>query len=70
MKKALERFKEVFFYPPVRHYKMPRPDIVIPRYPAPGSEPIDHKENRHDYKTAYRDSIHSIRYDEDIHHQL
>lgn len=46
----------------VRWYRLPDTDYRPYRYPAPGSEPIDHKENRMDYKIAYRDSIHSIRY--------
>ena len=32
------------------------------RYPAPGSEPINHELHEVDYKTAYRDSVHNIRH--------
>ena len=37
-------------------------NVRYPRYPAPGSEPINHSIHASDYKTAYRDSIHHIRF--------
>ena len=44
---------------------MPKPDIRYPRYPSPASEPINHDDAHIDYKTAFRDSIHMIRYTEE-----
>lgn len=32
------------------------------RYPAVASEPVDHEANSSDFKTAYRESIHFVRY--------
>ncbi|KRX01721.1 hypothetical protein PPERSA_01591 [Pseudocohnilembus persalinus] len=58
--------EEVIFTPAVRRYKMPNPRVKYVRYPSPASEPINHDENQMDYKTAFRDSIHQIRYHKDL----
>ena len=42
-------------------------EVKVPRYPAPGSEPISSMFNptiEYDYKTSYRDSHYNIRYEE------
>jgi len=62
MKTAFNRFKEVFFHPSVRWYKLPNSDVRVNRYPAPANEPHEKALRQTDYKTAYRDSIHTIRY--------
>ena len=49
----------------VRWYKLPNPEYHQFRYPSPGSEPIFHNVNNVDYKASYRDSTHSIRYDDE-----
>jgi len=62
MRTAVDRLWDVVMSPSIRWYRMPKPEIRLPRYPAPGSEPINHEMNHFDYKTAYRDSTHSIRH--------
>lgn len=62
---ALARFKEVFFHPSVRWYTLPNKDVRVNRYPAPGSEPHEKELRQFSYKTAYRDSIHTIRWTND-----
>lgn len=66
MKKALERFNEIIFNPAIRWYVLPKPHVRRSRYPAPASEPINRDENQIDYKTAFRDSPHNIRYNNEI----
>lgn len=39
------------------------------RYPSPASERMNNEEKGFDYKTAYRDSVYHIRYDEENHIQ-
>jgi len=51
----------------VRRYKPPKPGARVYRFPSPGSEPANLEYNEIGYKTAYRDSIHNIRYNVDIH---
>lgn len=47
----------------VRWYNLPNPEYRQFRYPSPGSEPIFHSLNDINYKAAYRESAHYIRYD-------
>ncbi len=49
----------------VRWYNLPNPEYRLYRYPSPGSEPIFHSLNNVDYKASYRDSTHSIRYEDE-----
>ncbi|KAL4441410.1 hypothetical protein ABPG74_013705 [Tetrahymena malaccensis] len=67
MRKALERFNEIIFNPAIRWYQLPKPTVRRTRYPAPGSEPINREVHQIDYKTAFRDSPHNIRYHHEIH---
>lgn len=47
----------------MRWYNLPNPEYRQFRYPSPGSEPIFHSLNDVNYKVAYRESPHHIRYD-------
>lgn len=53
----------------LRPYKNvgPRGGSRLTRYPSPGNEPVSEGETQLNYKTAYRDSPHHIRYNVDIH---
>lgn len=51
----------------VRRYFLPKANARIYRYPSPGSEPANLEFNQIDYKTAYRDSTHNIRYNVNLH---
>lgn len=68
-KGAWDAFYEFFFPKSVRWYRYPNKSVKYFRYPSPGSEPINQEMNYFDYKTAYRDSIHNIRYITDLHPQ-
>lgn len=57
-----QAFVKFILHKSVTWYRLPDTEYRPYRYPAPGSETIDHRENLMDYKTAYRDSVHSIRY--------
>eukprot|EP01017_Pseudomicrothorax_dubius_P040122 TRINITY_DN6236_c0_g2_i3.p1 TRINITY_DN6236_c0_g2~~TRINITY_DN6236_c0_g2_i3.p1 ORF type:complete len:315 (+),score=85.51 TRINITY_DN6236_c0_g2_i3:73-945(+) len=59
---AFQRLSEWTHPPGVRWYKSPYPKARTWRFPAPGSEPVDYEFNSMSYKTAYRDSVHSVRY--------
>lgn len=61
-----------FFPSALRRYGHTEDKKRIYRFPSIGSEPVtDHRENAYiDYKTAYRDSTHHIRYNVDLHPEL
>jgi hypothetical protein len=64
---ALDRFRTWFMHPGIRGYQYKVKGARISRYPAPGSEAPNTSETYIDYKTAYRDSTHNIRFRVDLH---
>lgn len=64
---AWDRLRFWAFPRAVRRYVIPKPKARIFRYPSPGSEPADRESTYIDYKTAYRDSTHNVRYNVELH---
>jgi len=64
---AIQALTHWLMPPGMRRYDVPLKGGRLYRYPSPGSEPAFHDETYIDYKTAYRDSTHHVRYNVDIH---
>jgi len=60
IKNAWTRWKEVVYPHAIRNPTVSKARFY--RYPAVASEPLEHEDNHVDYKTAYKDSYHNIRY--------
>lgn len=67
LKAAWDRFRFWAWPISVRRFYLERPTDRVYRYPAPGSEPVEFEQREIDYKTAYRDSIHNVRYNNELH---
>jgi hypothetical protein len=64
---AWDRFRHFVWPPGIWQYRHSQYKARVPRYPAPGSEPVDREFTYIDYKTAYRESTHNIRYHVNLH---